>query len=118
MNKQIGIIVIAAFLFACKGKDQQATDIESLDSKPLISKNTAVFNTAFERILATYNRLKNAITDYDLTAANAAATRLSAAADSLPLTEIKGDTTGAIKQTAASYTSTISSAAKNISNLQ
>lgn len=114
MKKYIGIIVIATSLLACKGRDQQAQETTPVENKPLVSKNTETFNHSFEQLLTAYDSLKNALTDYDTTAANAAAGQLAKASDNLPLKEIKGDSTGAIKETAASYTSTISSDAKTL----
>lgn len=114
MKKYIGIITIATFLTACGGSDQQAAENTVPEDKPLVSKNTEAFNHSFQSLLSSYDALRNALTDYDTTAANTASVQLASASDSLPLKEIKGDSTGAIKETAASYTAAISSAAKTL----
>jgi hypothetical protein len=112
MKKYIGIITIVTFLAACGGNDKKAAENMNEQAKPLVSRNTETFNHSFSTILTSYDALKSALTDYDTTAANTAAGQLATATDSLKLQEIKGDSTGAIKETAASYTATISSAAK------
>lgn len=114
MNKMIGLLLIAGSLAACGGSDQQAKESTTTEAKPLVSVNTDAFNRSFSVILSAYDSLKDALADYDTAAANKAATQLKAATDSLPLKEIKGDSTGAIKETAASYISTVTSSAKTL----
>lgn len=114
MNKMIGLLLIAGSLAACGGSDQQAKESTTTAAKPLVSVNTDAFNRSFSVILSAYDSLKDALADYDTAAANKAATQLKAATDSLPLKEIKGDSTGAIKETAASYISTVTSSAKTL----
>lgn len=112
MNKYFGIIAIATLLTACGGNDQKAAENTAEEAKPLVSRNTDAFNNSFEKLLSSYDALKNALTEYDTAGANTAAGQLSQASDSLRIQEIKGDSTGAIRETAVSYQTTISSAAK------
>jgi hypothetical protein len=115
----LGIVILAALGFgiyklAFTGKKESAA-VASPKDKPLtISKNSAVFNESFEKLLTGYFSLKQAITDYDTTKANTAARELAVNADALNVNEIKGDSTGAIRETAKMYTGTITSSAKEL----
>ena len=115
----LGIVILAAIGFgvyklAFTSKKPVST-VASVKDKPLtVSKNSAVFNESFEKLLRVYFSLKQAITDYDTVKANAAARELARDADNLKLDEIKGDTTGAIKETAKMYAGTINGSAKGL----
>jgi len=115
----LGIVILAAIGFgvyklAFTGKKEVST-VMSVKDKPLtISKNSDVFNESFEKMLNTYFLLKQAITDYDTAKANSAALELAVHADSLKVDEIKGDSTGAIKETAKMYAGTINGSAKGL----
>jgi hypothetical protein len=78
------------------------------------SKNSAVFNESFEKLLNSYFLLKEALADYDTARANGAALQLGGLADSLKTNEIKGDSTGDIRKTAADFAGTISGSAKGL----
>jgi len=112
----LGIVILAAIGFGVYKlvftEKKAVSTVVSVKDKPLtLSKNSAVFNESFEKILHTYFSLKQAITDYDTAKANTAARELAVNADGLNVNEIKGDTTGAIKETAKMYTGTISGSA-------
>lgn len=109
-------MVIAGFLAACGGNDKKAEEVKTEEMKPLVSRNTDVFNQSFEKMLASYENLKNGLVEYDTVAVNAAALQLATAADSLALNEIKGDSTGAVKETAATYSQTISTSSKTLAS--
>lgn len=114
-----GIVVLAVIGFvvyklAFSGKTDSGAAAAPKDKPLTISKNSAVFNESFEKLLNTYFSLKQALTDYDTTKANAAARELATAADGLKVSEIKGDTTGAIKETAKMYAGNIGNSARGL----
>ena len=115
MNKMIYPVVLGVFfLAACGGGDgvKQAEKIVPEPTKALTSKNSPAFNQSFEKMLSAYDQLKTALVDYDTSAANTAASLLATASDSLAIDEITGDSTGAVKATAASYAASVSTASK------
>ena len=117
-NIVIGIIVLALAAFAVdkfffSKKAGAVTDMPKQEALT-ISKNSEVFNESFEKLLNGYFSLKDAITAYDTSKANATALSLVAFADSLKLGEIKGDSTGTIKKTASDFAGTISGSAKGL----
>ncbi len=79
-----------------------------------ISKNSAVFNESFEKLLNKYFSLKEALIEYDTAKANAAAKDLVVLADSLKTDEIKGDSTGDINKIADNLAGTISGSSKGL----
>lgn len=111
------ILGLAAFFgvrfIACKSDDKQAVPAQKQVALTM-SKNSETFNESFEKLLNGYFALKNALTEYDTAKANATAKELVFFADSLKNSEIKGDTTGAIKATAENYTGTISGSCKGL----
>src|SRR5688572_29271707 len=108
------IVVLIARPFFCNNTDKKS-DKEPEKQQPLsISDNTDVFKQSFTQLLNAYNTLKDALVASDTAKASAAALALSTAADSLKVSEIKGDSTGVIKETAASFSTTISDAAKAV----
>jgi Cu(I)/Ag(I) efflux system membrane fusion protein len=83
--------------------------------KPIsVGENTLGFNQSFTKLLATYYDLRDALTENDSAKASAAAALLTKLADSLKTSEIKGDSTGLIKQTADTYVQTITGSTKAI----
>ena len=107
----IGVILIVVDKFFFAKKTAPTADAPKQEALT-ISKNSEVFNESFEKLLNGYFSLKDAITDYDTVKANAAAKQLVGFADSLKTSEIKGDTTGAIKKTADDFAGTISGSSK------
>jgi len=112
----IGLAIVVLFVrpFFCKGKDKEAEEKkEEAKQQPLaIGQNSDLFNKSFTQLLSAYYGLKDALVATDTVKATAAARALSIAADSLKVSEIKGDSTGLIAETAKTYTSTVSSSAK------
>jgi hypothetical protein len=115
----IGIVLIALagfavykFAFSSKKEGPKTT---VADQQPLsISKNSDAFNQSFEKMLDSYLALKTALTEYDTAAANGAAGQLAIASDSLKTDEIKGDSTGVLKETAKNYAGTIIGSSKGL----
>ena len=83
------------------------------DPQPLtIGKNSGAFNESYGKLMSGYYNLKDALVASDTVKANAASKQLIAFADSLKVNEITGDSTGMIKETAKTFTSTISGSAQ------
>lgn len=81
--------------------------------KPVpLGKNTGPFNESFAHLLTSYYTLKESLIASDSVKAAAAAATLKNASDSLKVEEIKGDSTGMIKETARSYMGTLSTTAQ------
>lgn len=107
----LAVVILVARPFFCNSDDKSAEKDEK--QKPLsIAENTDAFNQSFTRLLNAYNDLKNALVASDTGKASAAALTLKTATDSLKVNDIKGDTSGVIKQTALTYTSTITGLAQ------
>jgi hypothetical protein len=102
------IAVAAAFKF-CNNKPE--TPDEKRQSPLSIDENTGTFNTSFNKLLGSYFALKDAFVASDTGRINAASREILMRSDSLQVNEIRGDSTGAIKETARSFTTTISSSA-------
>lgn len=107
------VIALIARPFFCNS-DKKAEDkgAETKQQPLSIAENTDVFNQSFTRLLTAYNDLKNALVASDTAKASAAALTLRTAADSLKVNEIKGDTSGVIKETAQTFTGTITGSAQ------
>jgi Cu(I)/Ag(I) efflux system membrane fusion protein len=108
----LAVIFLIARPFFCNS-DEKSADKEEEKQKPLsISENTDAFNQSFTHLLNAYNDLKDALVASDTGKASAAALALRTATDSLKVNDIKGDTSGVIKVTAQTYTSTITGSAQ------
>jgi hypothetical protein len=112
----LAAIVLVARPFFCKSDKESTDEAENavdVKQQPIsASQNTDVFNQSFTQLLNAYNDLKNTLVASDAPKASAAAQVLRTAADSLKVNEIKGDSTGSIKETAASFSSTIAGVAQ------
>lgn len=98
--------VAAYFLFFNKGEKRE----EGEKQKPLaIGEHNDAFSQSYNNLLNAYTGVKDALVASDTAKAAAAAQQLKAAADSLKVNEIQGDSTGLLKETALNYASTISS---------
>jgi len=109
----IAILLLAAlgyggyYFFGNKGGKN-----EEPDPKPLaVDKNSGDFNQSYQQLLTGYYNLKDALVASDTVKANAASKELAQYADSLKVNEIMGDSTGMIKETAKTFTGTISGSA-------
>lgn len=109
----IAVILLAAvayggYHFLIKKDDKKKDkDLQALT----INKNSGPFNQSFEELLAAYYSLKDALVASDTVKANTASNALAGYADNLKTNEIKGDSTGVIKETAKTFTGTISGSA-------
>ena len=112
----ISVLLLAAVGFGiyyfAGGKNDSKNNT---DPSPLaIDKNTGEFNQSYQNLLHGYYGLKDALVASDSGKANAAAIQLAGFSDSLKIDEIKGDSTGAIKETAKSFTTEMSTSARNL----
>jgi Cu(I)/Ag(I) efflux system membrane fusion protein len=114
----IAAIVLFARPFFCSGDDKKAKEQEeATKQQPLsITKNTDAFNQSYTQLLTAYFNLKDALVASDTAKATAAARALAVATDSLKVSEIKGDSTGLIKETARNFTGNISSTAQSVAS--
>jgi uncharacterized protein YdbL (DUF1318 family) len=112
MKKYLAIVAIA-LVAACGTEDKPAE--EAKKDQPLSqSKNDSRFNDSFNKLLNSYFHLKDALVLSNDSMAISSAKLLSASADSLPLNELKADSS--ITLTAKDYLSSISSEAKALTN--
>ena len=108
----LAIAGVAAY-FLIWNKDGKKQEEEK--QQPLtVEENTTAFNKSYNKLLAAYEGVKDALVAGDTAAATASARELVVAADSLKVDEIKGDSTGTIKSTAISFTSSISEYARSL----
>lgn len=109
----IGILLLAVVgLIAWKllgGKEEKPREKQKALS---IAENTGTFNQSYAQLLQAYYAVKDALVASDTAKATAAAHQLILASDSLKVSEIQGDTSGMIKETAKSYTANLSTTAK------
>jgi Cu(I)/Ag(I) efflux system membrane fusion protein len=110
----LAAVVLIARPFFCNGKDDKSgKEAADVKQQPLsIAANTDAFNQSYTQLLNAYVSLKDALVASDTAKASAAARTLRTAADSLKVNEIKGDSTGLIKETAQTFTGTITGSAQ------
>lgn len=99
------------FASACSGGEKEAPEAPH-DQPIAVSKNSGPFIQSYDKLLNAYYSLKDALVASDSVKANTAAADLVMQADSLKVNEIQGDTSGIIKETALSFTSTIHSSSE------
>jgi hypothetical protein len=105
------VVLILAGLLAYKLLSDKGQKIDEKKDQPLaISKNSASFNTSFSSVLDDYYALESALVDWDSLKADQAATVLGLATDSLPVKQIRGDSS--IVLTVQSLTVALSSEVK------
>jgi hypothetical protein len=107
------ICLLLVFKFCSNNPDQEKV----AEQKPVplsISQNSEPFNESFSKLLRSYYSLKDAFINADTSKVNSAATQLMQNADSLNVNEIKGDTSGMIRETAKYFASSISGSAKGV----
>ena len=110
----IAILLLAAVgyggYYFFSGKKEKSKDP---DPQPLsINKNSGAFNDSYQQLMTGYYNLKDALVASDTGKANTASGQLVKYADSLKINEILGDSTGMIKETAKTFSGTISGSAQ------
>ena len=87
------VVILAGFTFyqfvLKKGPENQVAKTAPL----VINSHSTVFNTAFEKIMADYYMVGNALVEWDSTAADKAALQVQQSTIALPLGELKADST-------------------------
>jgi hypothetical protein len=107
------VVIVLAFKF-CGGKPDKNPPAEVKDKPLAIAENTGAFNQSFNALLTSYYSLKDAFVSSDVNKVNSAAAELIKSADGLKISEIKGDSTGMIKETAKQFAQTLSGSAKTM----
>jgi hypothetical protein len=111
----LAVVILIARPFFCNSKrnDKSASGTAEEKQHPIShADNSNDFNQSFTQLINAYIDLKDALVASDAAKATAAAQTLRTAADSLKVNEIKGDSTGVIKQTALTYTGSITGSAQ------
>jgi hypothetical protein len=100
------LILVLAIFTAYKLLSKKETRIEEKANEPLmINKNSDAFNMSFAGLMNHYYGLKDAFVEWDTTMINQHAKSLQQTTDSLPLSELKADSSVII--TAENYVSSI-----------
>ncbi len=107
----IAVIAIAAFVAwqFFPRKEEKTEDIKK-DEPLSIAKNSSVFDIAFSKLMSDYYAVHDALVEWDTAKANLAAKAVEMKADSLPFSELKGDSS--IILTAKNFAISISSEMK------
>jgi Protein of unknown function (DUF3347) len=116
MKKFVLLIVVfglAAFLAWKLLSDKPVRNQPHEDPPLKISKNSPAFNNAFDSLLSQYFTVRDALVNWDTVAADRAAYILAQKADSLPLGQIKADSS--IVLTAKSLAASLGGDAKGLS---
>lgn len=108
------IVYFLCFLSACSDPEKKAVENTATGNLPAASKNSDAFNQSFEKLLASYYTLKDAMVEYDTAVANASAREIAGYANGLQTDSIRTDADGAVSETAKNYTGTINSAANGL----
>lgn len=111
MKRIIAIVLILAVLAMVGYRFFINKDEEPLSNttRPIeLKKNSDAFTQSFDQLLEKYYALKESFVIADTVQVNKAAADLMVAADSLQLSELKGDSTGLIAETAKSFTGSMS----------
>ena len=111
MKRIIAIVLILAVLAMVGYRFFINKDEEPLSdtTRPIeLKKNSDAFTQSFDLLLEKYYSLKEAFVLADTVQVNQAAAAMMIAADSLQLSELKGDSTGLIAETAKSFTGSMS----------
>ena len=116
MNKRFLDLICAAcrnlFVFRFCGNKPEQEKVPEQKSAALSSENSAAFMNPLQNCSNLTIRLKEAFVNADTVKGNSAAMRSVQIADSLNVDEIKGDTSGTIRETAKYFAGTISGSAK------
>jgi len=108
----IVLFIVAGLLVYKLLSDKKTGPVQTPDQALRISKNSGVFDMAFEGLMTDYFALKDALVDWDTLKADQAAYGVAAKADSLPVRLIKADS--AIILTAQSLSASVGSEARGL----
>jgi uncharacterized protein DUF3347 len=104
------VLLVAGLLAYRLFSGKEVKPAEKNDQPLAIGKNTSVFNVAFAGFLNDYFSMRDALADWDTLKADQAAYALARKADSLPLKQLKADSS--IILTAQSLVASVSSEAR------
>ena len=90
------------------------SDGDRVKGQPIsVHSDSDPFNASFAELLASYYQLKDALVNGDTTAADLAAARMMISCDSVRLDELKGDTSGAVRDLSRTFLMEINDAARH-----
>jgi hypothetical protein len=117
VNRKLVLLIVVLVLAGLVGWklnwfSKKETKPAQPDMALKISKNTTIFNTAFGGLMDEYYALRDALVDWDTVKADQAAYAMAFKADSLPLSQIKGDSD--IVNTAKSFAAIVGGDAKGL----
>ncbi|RYG25175.1 MAG: DUF3347 domain-containing protein [Chitinophagaceae bacterium] len=115
MRKLILLLVVLAVagFAAWKIFDKKEDGPRAEKPKPLsMGTKSGAFNESFDLMLSAYFEVKDALVASDTVKANAGALKLSTASEGLKVDEISGDSSGVIRETALSFSGTITGSAQ------
>lgn len=105
----IAVLGLVAYFFIFRRNGTSEKERE----KPLqVSSDSDPFNGSYTQLLSTYFQMKDALVAGDTVSADAAADAMAMAADSVRLDELKGDSTGAIRDLARTFIMEINTASR------
>jgi hypothetical protein len=104
-------IMALMLLTSCSG-EQREQKAEDKAAPITASSLSAPFNESFAKLLNSYFEMKDAFVESDTIKVNAAAAGLLLTTDALKINDIRGDSTGTIKETAQVFATTINNSAK------
>lgn len=109
----IAVVIIALFWY-CNSKPERVREPQAKPAPLTIDENSSEFTRSFDKLLAAYYALKDALVASDTTLANTASVDLGKQAGGLQVDQIKGDTSGMIRETAKVFASNINSSAETL----
>jgi len=113
MKKLVLLIIVflmAGLLAYRLFSGNESKPVEVKDQALRINKNSGPFNTAFAELMSDYYSLKDALVEWDTLKADQAAYILGQKADSLPMKDLKGDSS--VIMTAQSLAASVGSEVK------
>lgn len=118
VNRKLVLLIVVLVLAGLVGwklnwfSKKEASGPGNPDMALKISKNTAAFNKAFGGLMDDYYALRDALVDWDTIKVDQAAYALALKADSLPISQIRGDSD--VISTAKSFAASVGGDAKGI----
>jgi hypothetical protein len=111
----IAVLAVVVLIFRfCGGKPDKNAPVEVKEKPLAVGEHSGPFNESFNNLLSSYYSLKDAFVASDVSKVNAAAAVLVKSADGLQTSEIQGDSTGMIKETAKQFAQSLSSSATTL----
>jgi hypothetical protein len=106
------ILVIVVVYWLVFKKNRDTTEKPEQAAPLAVTNKSDAFNSAFNNLLSTYYDMKDAFVDWDTAKINQTASRLKSIADSLPVNQLKADTT--IISMARNYSQSVSGEALGV----